>query len=219
MIITYIVEKFLNSLYTRFAFLYDVVAFAVSWGAWKDWVRSISPYIQGDKVLELGFGTGTLQTHLADRNSLIVGIDQSRQMIRITQKKMNQIPDKYNRLIQANALQLPFNSNYFNTVVTTFPSNYIFNPDTLSGIYRVLRTDGRFIILLSAVPLKASYSGKFLAWLYSITGQNHSINDVQFDFISSILSKAGFECEIINQRMDAAYLIIVKAFPTKKSPK
>ena len=52
---------FFYLLYHSFAFAYDLVAASVSLGRWKDWVLSVVPFIEGNRVLEIGHGPGHLQ--------------------------------------------------------------------------------------------------------------------------------------------------------------
>ncbi len=62
---------------------------------------------------------------------------------------------------------IPFKSETFNTIVSTFPAEYIFDRQTLSEAHRVLRNRGRFIVLLAAWP-----KNSLLAWLFKVTGQS-----------------------------------------------
>jgi ubiquinone/menaquinone biosynthesis C-methylase UbiE len=66
---------FFRLLYHQFAFTYDLVAAAVSFNRWKNWVVSVSPFIEGDRVLEMGHGPGHLQRILRSQGLLAVGID------------------------------------------------------------------------------------------------------------------------------------------------
>ena len=47
---------FFHLLYHPFAWAYDLIAWTVSLGRWKDWVESVVPFIKGMRVLELGHG-------------------------------------------------------------------------------------------------------------------------------------------------------------------
>src|SRR5215208_4276905 len=71
---------FFRLLYHQFAFTYDLVAAAVSFNRWKDWVMSVLPFIEGNRVLEIGHGPGHLQRALLSQNLFTVGIDESAQM-------------------------------------------------------------------------------------------------------------------------------------------
>ena len=70
---------------------------------------------------------------------------------------------------------LPFQSQSFHQVVATFPTEYIFSQETLSEIYRVLRTDGKLILLPAAWITGGNLFDRLAAWLFKVTGQSPDI--------------------------------------------
>ena len=108
------------------------------------------PFVQGNKILEIGHGPGYLQRLLRDQNFSAIGIDESMQMIHRAKHRLEKADDKTINLTRGLAQALPFPDAQFDPVISTFPSDYIFNPNTLSDIYRVLRDDGHFIVLPAA---------------------------------------------------------------------
>jgi ubiquinone/menaquinone biosynthesis C-methylase UbiE len=139
-------RAFFKLLYHQFAWTYDWVASVVSLGDWQLWVNSVLRYIEGSKILEIGFGPGHLHLSLHQKYISVVGIDESPQMLNITQRRINQSGYTPN-LVRGNATILPFSDGYFNQVVMTFPADFIFNQQTLTEIYRVLADGGKAIIL------------------------------------------------------------------------
>ena len=81
---------FFQLLYNTFAWSYDLVAAFVSLDRWNDWVRSVLPYLTGDRILEIGHGPGHLQRALAEGHptGLIVGLDLSRNMGKIAKRRL-----------------------------------------------------------------------------------------------------------------------------------
>jgi ubiquinone/menaquinone biosynthesis C-methylase UbiE len=156
---------FFNLLYHPFAFTYDLVAAAVSFGHWKDWVYSILPFIEGTRILELGHGPGHLQRTLLDQSLVAVAMDESAPMGTLAKRRLG----SSHKLTRALAQKIPFASEAFDSVVSTFPSEYIFDMQTLSEAHRVLRNNGRLIVLLAAWP-----KNPLLAWLFKATGQSPS---------------------------------------------
>ncbi|HFC12837.1 MAG TPA: methyltransferase domain-containing protein, partial [Anaerolineae bacterium] len=73
-------------------------------------------------------------------------------------------------IIRATALTLPSMENSFDTVVATFPTDYIFEPETLRAIRRVLVPQGRLVI----VPSGELKGNGVLEWLiglvFALTG-------------------------------------------------
>lgn len=163
---------FFDLLYHSFAWTYDLVSWVVSGGRWKNWVRSVMHLIIGETILELGSGTGTLQIGLLDAGHHPIGIDESRQMLRIATRKLaDNFPNYKPRLLRARAESIPLPADSIDTLVATFPSEYITHPETLTACRRVLKPGGKFIILLGVeVQGKGFYNG-LLRFLYGVTGQ------------------------------------------------
>jgi len=161
---------FFDQLYHTFAWSYDFVASVVSCGRWSGWVTSVIPFIQGEGVLELGIGTGNLQKALAASGFQTFGVDESRQMLRIAKKRAarhNLNP----RLLRARSEALPLAANSVDTIVATFPSEYIFQPETLHACRRVLRPGGRLVVLLGVQVGGNGVRNRLLLILYHVTGQ------------------------------------------------
>jgi ubiquinone/menaquinone biosynthesis C-methylase UbiE len=156
---------FFDLLYHSFAFAYDFVAATVSFGQWKNWIASIALLIDGTYILELGHGTGYLQRILLDRGLVAVAIDESAPMGRLARRRLG----SSHKLNRALAQKIPFAAETFDTVVSTFPSEYIFDKLTLSEAHRVLRSGGRFVVLLAAWP-----RNPLLGWLFRVAGQSPS---------------------------------------------
>jgi ubiquinone/menaquinone biosynthesis C-methylase UbiE len=181
-ITTGFLRVFFRLLYHSFAWSYDAVAWIVSLGRWTTWISSIIPFIQSPRVLELGYGPGHLQVSLAQRNILAFGLDESLQMSRQAFLRVKKIVQP--KITRGRAENLPFPDASFNTVVSTFPSEYIFQPITLNEISRVLMPGGRLVILLAAWISGKSWMEKAAAFLFKITGQvpsskNHFQNLLQ----------------------------------------
>ncbi|TDA64994.1 MAG: methyltransferase domain-containing protein [Chloroflexi bacterium] len=162
---------FFHLLYHSFAWSYDLVAAAVSGGHWKDWVRSVLPLIEGKDVLELGIGTGTLQAALIAAGYRTFGIDQSRHMLRIAKDKVHKTVQQPAMLVRGLAQQIPLSNSSMDTIVATFPSEYIAYPETLKACRRVLRPMGKLIVLLGVQVGGGSIVSILLRGIYRVTGQ------------------------------------------------
>ena len=157
--------------YREFAWTYDTVAAAVSGGRWFAWGRAALPYLRGE-VLELGCGTGQLQRALASQPGVAraIGVDASPQMLAITRNKLTR-DDLPMRLVRAFAQALPFPAASFDTVVATFPSEYIVERATLAEVRRVLRPGGRLAIVLAASFAEDGAYQRAVDLLYRLTLQ------------------------------------------------
>ncbi|GIL15090.1 MAG: hypothetical protein BroJett039_02630 [Chloroflexota bacterium] len=155
--------------YTRFAFTYDAVSAIVSRGEWRAWTRAALPFARGARVLEIAFGTGNLQLDLHTAGYAPFGIDLSLYMHSITQKKFrarNLVP----RLARADVCALPFPSNFFSTLVMTFPPGFVFKSQALCEMWRVLEPQGRLVWVDAAFLEPADWYARLLNRAFQITG-------------------------------------------------
>jgi ubiquinone/menaquinone biosynthesis C-methylase UbiE len=167
-----IVRAFLRTayklLYHPFAWSYDLVSGIVSLGQWDSWVMQVVPLVRGSKILELGFGPGHLQLELSQRGFLTFGLDESKQMVKQASYKLKRNNAAPN-LVRGLSQNLPFESA-FNTVVATFPSEYVFEPETIKEITRALVPGGRLVVLLGVSPGNANSRSKLLKYVSSFMG-------------------------------------------------
>jgi len=134
-----------HRLYNELAWSYDLAAWIVSAGRWDRWRRMALDYVVQQPVLEVGFGTGELLLAMAQRGWPAVGIDLSPAMQRQAAAKLRR-RGLFAPRLQGRAQQLPFASESFGTIVSTFPAEYIVDPASLAEFHRVLRPGGRLIV-------------------------------------------------------------------------
>lgn len=142
-------------LYKELAWAYDPISRFVSAGRWDAWRRFALDYAHG-RVLEIGFGTGELLIALAQRGLSVVGVDASREMQRVTARKLRRLSLTPPRCL-ARANGLPFPSAAFDTILSTFPAGYILEVASLRELARVLQPGGRLVIVGLAVELPMSW--------------------------------------------------------------
>ena len=198
-------RHFFKLLYHQFAWCYDLVAWVVSLGNWQKWVLSAIPYLKGPRVLEIGFGTGHLQLAAAQQAIVIFGLDESYQMTQITQARLTH-HGFHPRVLRGDADKLPFMSESFSTIVMTFPSEYIFKPDTMAEIKRILVIGGRVVVLPLAWITGRSPLERLVAWINHITGQAPEWNPQALE----PLIPAGFELAWEETRLSRSKLIIIQ---------
>jgi ubiquinone/menaquinone biosynthesis C-methylase UbiE len=186
-ILNFLLGRIYHDLYHSLAWTYDVVAWLVSAGRWQQWIRASLPLITGDRILELGFGTGHLQKCLLQLGYRVTGVDESRQMCLIAQRKLKKLCEtmgvndyaQFGTLIRGHAQRLPFRSETFSSILSTFPSEYILNPETLLDVSRVLRPSGRFVVVLSAKPTGSNVPDKMIAWLFAHLQSDSWLDDFE----------------------------------------
>ncbi|HLG77051.1 MAG TPA: class I SAM-dependent methyltransferase [Ktedonobacteraceae bacterium] len=135
-------------------------------GQWRHWQQLVLTRIRGRDVLELGSGLGDLLADMLAAGYSCRAVEYSPQMVaaaRATLKKRGLGQPAW--VIQGSAQGLPFSSDSFDTVVSTFPSEYIYDPDTIAEVERVLRPGGRVIVIEGANLLPVGYIQPLLVLL------------------------------------------------------
>ena len=165
-----LLRPFFYLLYHQFAWTYDFVAAVVSLGHWKDWLLGVLPYIEGQRVLELGHGPGHLQVALNEKGYQVYGLDESRFMGWLASRRLKKKAFPV-RLSRGYAQELPWANETFDCILSTFPSEYIFDPRTLAEVHRVLLPGGRAVVLPLAWITGGRPLERLAAWLFRVTGQ------------------------------------------------
>ncbi len=176
-------------LYTSAAWSYDIVAWLSSGGEWRTWIKTVHIDFPEGRILELGHGPGYIQVDLYEGKRKAFGVDPSRQMSGMASRKLRAIGGPIN-LCRGRAQRLPFESSSFGTLVSTFPSDYIFDLDTLGEAYRVLGPEGILIIIAYVKITGASMIDIFLRWAFRITGQSNEGSQIR---ILERFGDAGFD--------------------------
>ncbi|WP_420627438.1 class I SAM-dependent methyltransferase [Candidatus Leptofilum sp.] len=157
-------------LYQEMAWTYDGVSWLVSLGEWQRWQAAALPFVQGSKILEIGHGPGHLLIALQKGGTTVFGVDLSPQMGRQAQRRL-QKQELAPNLVRSRVQTLPFQPGYFHTVLSTFPTDYIVDPETLAAVYRVLAGNGRLIVVPEGHLTGRGLLHRFIDWLFRITGQ------------------------------------------------
>lgn len=166
----WLIRQGFSLLYNQLAWSYDAVAWAISLGQWQTWGRTSLDFLRGPRVLDLAHGTGNLLPALVAAGFNPVGYDLSPAMGRIAHRKMSRLGVSVPLVLGA-AQRLPFRTGTFNSVVSTFPAEFILHPSTLQEIRRVLTSDGILVVVPVALSTGKNVLARLMAWLFAITGQ------------------------------------------------
>jgi len=194
-------------LYNHLAFSYDWVAWGVSLGQWSSWRQTALQFLEPGPTLELAYGTGSLFVAMALKGLHPIGVDLSPFMARITANRLRrqQLPLS---IARARAQILPFPTGHFSNTLATFPTNYIFEVETLAEIHRVLVEGGRLIVVMQGQLKGPLWVGAFIECLYRITGQREVLRATAL----SRLGEAGFYAQWRPASFEgaAAHLIVAQ---------
>ncbi|MBN2386105.1 MAG: methyltransferase domain-containing protein [Anaerolineales bacterium] len=190
-LILLLLRPIFHLLYHQFAWTYDVVAATVSLGRWQRWVLTALEFLEGPRTLELGFGPGHLQGVMQTAGLQPFGLDRSPQMLRQAARRLRaqgQTP----RLLRGYAQFAPFRDGAFQSVVATFPSEYIFDPATLAEVRRLLAPGGRLVVIPAAWITGTGVLERLAAWLFRVTGQATAVRTLR-PIVEARFVAAGFE--------------------------
>lgn len=132
-------------------YLYRFASTVPFGGQWRVWQRQVLSRLHGHDILELGCGLGDLLADMLEMGYQCRAVEHSPQMVaaaRDTLRKRHLGQDA--TVILGSAQGLPFSDTSFDTVISTFPSEYIYDPDTISEVARILRPGGRLIVIEGA---------------------------------------------------------------------
>ena len=135
------------ALYGPGARVYDRFTDWLFLGEWERWQRAaLSEVPASGLVVELGSGTGALGAWSASPTRAWVGCEVSRAMLRVARRVSG--PDGP-WFLRADVRAIPLADAAADAVVATFPTRYILDRQTAAEVRRVLKPDGRVVVVLS----------------------------------------------------------------------
>ncbi|MCP4540843.1 MAG: methyltransferase domain-containing protein [Chloroflexi bacterium] len=209
-----IINRLFRLLYNEFAWTYDLVAWGVSFGQWIAWGSSAISHLRGQRVLELAHGPGHLLVAMAERGLDPVGLDLSPHMGRLARRRLRQADLAVRSglrqvvpLVQARAQMIPLCDQCVDSVVVTFPTEFIFDLDTLREIARVLCPGGRLVIVAWARLSGRDPLTYFVRWLYRVTGQSEPPPGLG----EKLLKAVGFAPQVVWERIGRNKVMLIVA--------
>jgi ubiquinone/menaquinone biosynthesis C-methylase UbiE len=138
-------ERVFTALYGHGAVIYDRFTDWLFLGEWQRWQETVLPELpEVGLVVELGAGTGRFAERAASADRRWIAIDRSPSMLAVAARRA----DKASYVL-ASAHAIPLVSECAEAVVATFPTLYIVDPTVATEIRRILRPDGKVIVVLS----------------------------------------------------------------------
>ncbi len=212
-------QRPLHDMFTKVPPMYDILNRILTFGmdeAWRKQLVKICLENNPEKVLDLCTGTGDLVFRLkknALQKTTIKALDYSLPMLELAGKKANQKNIKGIEFIHGDAANMPFDSNYFDSIGISFAFRNLTyqNPDRdkfLLEILRVLKPGGRLVIVETSqpknkiirklyhwqlrwitAPIGGLFSGQYNAYKYLAHSATNFYNEKE---LSELLIKSGF---------------------------
>lgn len=198
---------------------YDKINHILSLGVDVSWrkrlVRALRQISTGNDVLDLACGTGDSMLALLKSDFNVTGADISDGMLAVARKKIDlylkksrieglndtagvqgnakSIKGAFPQLINASADNLPFEDESFDAVTISFGiRNFDNRAKCLKEIYRVLKRDGKLVILEFATPRNKIWRAVYLFYFKNIlpfVGGMLSKNRAAYEYLhSSVMS-------------------------------
>ncbi len=152
-----------SSMFDKVAQGYDRTNALLSMGNDALWriatVRAVRPE-PGELVLDLAAGTGTSSVALAKSGAIVTAADFSPKMIEVGRRKHPSI-----EFVEADATDLPFDSDYFDAVTISFGLRNVQEPKKALGeMFRVLKPGGRLVVCEFSKPPRAIFRAGYSAY-------------------------------------------------------
>ncbi len=185
---------------------------------WRRKMASLLPSAEKIKLLDLATGTGDQLLSLLKNSKKIdqaIGIDLAEEMLKIGRAKLKAY-DHLVTLKQASATAIPYLENTFNCATMSFGIRNVDNvPGCLREIYRVLRPEGKALILEFSLPTNRWIQKAYLLYLNKLLphiGRLISAHKQAYTYLARTIQafpQAGAFCKL----MEEAGFSHVKAHP------
>ncbi len=178
--------------------VYDLLAPLMTFGLERGYRRRARNLLQlqgGEKVLDVGCGTGTLSRELArsldPHQSRVVGIDAAGGMISVARRKGAALANLSFKV--ALAEQLPFGGGAFDCAVSTFFFHHIefsLKQRALGELRRTVKPGGRIIVIDVDTP--SHLFGALCAWSGYLLFRQDEIRENIRGRLREAIDRAGF---------------------------
>ena len=143
---------------------YDLTNTVLAFGQDRGWRRATRAALElrpGQRVLDVGAGTGVSTQELGRSGAYAVGADLSIGMLRAGRRTRPTVP-----LLAGDALALPFADAAFDAVTISFAlRNVVDTGAALTELARVTRPGGRLVVCEFSHPTSALFRTAYLSYL------------------------------------------------------
>jgi demethylmenaquinone methyltransferase / 2-methoxy-6-polyprenyl-1,4-benzoquinol methylase len=143
---------------------YDLTNTVLALGQDRGWRKATREALElrpGDRVLDVGAGTGVSTAELARSGAYAVGVDISLGMLYAGRRIRPRVP-----LLAGDALRLPFRDGSFDAVTISFAlRNVVDAGAALRELSRVTRPGGRLVVCEFSQPTNPAFRTIYLSYL------------------------------------------------------
>ena len=147
------IKNIFESISNEYDFMNDLMSFK-NHSKWKEEIVEIAIDSSPKKILDIATGTGDIAIKLSKiKGSIIDAVDVSDNMLKIAYSKIDKLNINNISLKTCEAENLIFDDNHFDIISIGYGVRNFSNLDKgLSESFRVLKKNGRLIILETSIP-------------------------------------------------------------------
>jgi len=189
--------------YDRLSRWYDLLAGSSEWKFTQLGLQMLSA-AEGERVLEIGFGTGNALLELGRKvgpEGLVAGIDISEGMIKVAMRKLEKAEIETSFMLECgDGADLPYEEGDFDAVFMSFTLELFDTPEipqVLKECHRVLRPNGRMVVVAMVKTSRDSIASRIYQWAHE---RLPDYVDCRPILLRSALKEAGFGIGQISER-------------------
>jgi demethylmenaquinone methyltransferase/2-methoxy-6-polyprenyl-1,4-benzoquinol methylase len=128
---------------------------------WRRATRHALALQAGERVLDVGAGTGASTVEFIEQGAYAVGVDLSLGMLAAGRRARPAVP-----LLAGDALALPFREGAFDVVTISFALRNVVDPRAaLRELHRVTRPGGRLVVCEFSLPTNRTFRTVYVSYL------------------------------------------------------
>lgn len=186
---------------------YDGLNRVISFGIDVRWRKKVVKIVSQNNpkvILDIATGTGDLALMMADlKPDKIVGLDISEGMLEVGKQKVSKADlSEVIEMVVGDSENMPFEDDTFDAITISFGVRNFANLDKgLTEIKRVLKPNGRLVILETSNPTKFPYKQGYkfhTSFILPIIGKLFSKDKVAYSYLSESANSFPFGKEFDN---------------------
>ncbi|MBP6041071.1 MAG: bifunctional demethylmenaquinone methyltransferase/2-methoxy-6-polyprenyl-1,4-benzoquinol methylase UbiE [Flavobacterium sp.] len=197
---------------------YDNLNRVISFGIDVKWRKKVLKLIEESNpttILDIATGTGDLAILMAQTKAeKIIGLDISAGMLEVgVQKIAAKNLTKTIEMVLGDSENMPFEDGYFDAITVAFGVRNFENLEKgLTEILRVLKPNGRFVILETSVPEKTPYKQGYQLYskyILPLIGKLFSKDNVAYGYLSESAAAFPFGEKLNNILREIGFIDVV----------